>query len=191
MSTHSATRTSRFLTMVLRHRPKAAGVTPDPEGFVPVDELLRGCRANQLELDRDGLERIVTDCKKQRFQFSPDGQRIRAVQGHSIDVTISYPEAAPPPTLYHGTVGKFLGAIMTEGLRPMARNHVHLSAEEDTARQVGGRRGKPVILRVKAGEMHRQGYPFYLAPNGVWLTRLVHPVFLELPSEQSPEPPPG
>ncbi|MFO1078475.1 MAG: RNA 2'-phosphotransferase [Planctomycetota bacterium] len=169
---------SKFLSYVLRHRPGSIGVTLDEHGWVAVDELLARAAAVGRILDRATLGAIVAADDKQRFTLSEDGNRIRAAQGHSIDVELGLEPVVPPETLYHGTATRFLDAIRAEGLRPGGRRHVHLSADEATAVAVGKRHGKPVVLRVAAGEMHRQGHVFHRADNGVWLTRVVPPVFL-------------
>ena len=124
------------------------------------------------------LERVVAENDKQRFEFSEDMSRIRARQGHSIEVDGGWAPADPPETLYHGTVEKFLDDILMQGLKPMKRHHVHLSADIATASKVGARRGKPVILSVAAQELARQGVEFSLSSNGVWLVAAVPPDFL-------------
>lgn len=174
-------RHSRFLTWVLRHAPGAVGLRLDPAGWVEVPALLAACRAHGMDLDRRGLVRLVAQSDKQRFSLSPDGRRIRAVQGHSVPVQLGHPEADPPARLYHGTVARFVASIRREGLRPGQRHHVHLSADPDTAAAVGRRRGTPVVLGVRADAMQVAGYRFYWSPNGVWLTERVPPRFLEFP----------
>lgn len=164
---------SRFLSWVLRHAPHEVGVPLDPAGWAPVGDVLRACHDRGLPLDRAGLEQLVAASDKQRFALSPDGQRIRAVQGHSVPVTLGHPEREPPPWLYHGTVERFLPAIEAQGLRPGQRHHVHLSADPATAATVGRRRGRPVVLRVAAHALWSEGHRFWCSPNGVWLTEWV------------------
>jgi putative RNA 2'-phosphotransferase len=166
------------LSFVLRHQPQAIGIQLDAAGWVAVDTLLAQCRAQGRTLSREQLEEIVATSPKRRFAFSEDGQRIRASQGHSVPVDLGYLPAAPPELLFHGTVAAAVGSILSEGLRKMDRHHVHLSPDRQTARVVGGRRGRPVILRVAAGRMHRDGHVFYLSANGVWLTDEVPPSYL-------------
>jgi putative RNA 2'-phosphotransferase len=132
-----------------------------------------------LRMDERTRTRHLETNPKGRFALSEDGTRIRASQGHSVEVELGYQPAVPPEVLYHGTVAAALAPIEEQGLLKMRRHHVHLSADVDTARAVGGRRGRPVVLRVRAGEMHRQGHTFYLSQNGVWLTDHVPPGFLE------------
>ena len=170
--------TSKFLSLVLRHRPEAIGITLDSAGWVAVDTLLAQCRAHDRELTREALREIVATSPKQRFMLSDDGARIRANQGHSVPVALGYAQAVPPELLFHGTVAAKLAAIRAGGLRKMARHHVHLSPDLATARAVGSRRGRPVILRVAAGRMHADGHVFYLSANGVWLTDEVPPQYL-------------
>lgn len=163
--------TSKFLSYVLRHEPGAIGVALDSEGWLAIPALIEGAARAGRRLDRALIEAVVAGNDKKRFALSDDGQRIRAVQGHSsAGVALTHREAAPPPVLYHGTATRFLDAILREGLRPGARHHVHLSADEETARKVGSRHGKPVVLRVDAAAMQAQGLRFYLSGNGVWLT---------------------
>ncbi len=172
---------SKFLSWVLRHRPDAIGITLDDAGWTDVDALLSQARAHGRPLTRELLERIVTESPKQRFALSEDGRRIRASQGHSVEVELGYEPATPPEVLFHGSVAGNIAAIRTDGLRKMSRHHVHLSPDEATARSVGGRRGKPVILRVAAGLMHREGHIFFRSANGVWLTEHVPPEYIEFP----------
>ncbi|WP_208347905.1 RNA 2'-phosphotransferase [Pseudaestuariivita rosea] len=158
---------SKWMSLVLRHDPGVAGVTLDAGGWVDVDALLTAAPDG---LDRDALTRIVAQSDKQRFALNPDGTRIRANQGHSVTVDLGLEPRVPPEVLYHGTADKNVPAIMTEGLRPMSRQHVHLSPDTETAHKVGTRHGKPVILTVAAGKMHAAGHVFWLSENGVWLT---------------------
>jgi putative RNA 2'-phosphotransferase len=176
--TEAQVRTSKFISLVLRHKPEEAGLTLDESGWCRVADLLRGCAANKHRIDREDLEAIVADNDKKRFQFSDDGERIRAVQGHSIIVDLKYDATEPPTHLFHGTATRFLDSIKASGLVKGSRQHVHLSAKRDTAMQVGARHGKPVVLIVFAGEMHRDGYTFYNAPNGVWLVDAVPSEYL-------------
>lgn len=167
--------------MVLRHRPEAAGLELDPAGWVGVDALLAALAAHGRTLDRAGLERIVATNDKRRFALSEDGQRIRASQGHTVPVDLGYREVAMadvPEQLFHGTHPGALAAIRREGLRPMTRHDVHLSATRETAERVGARRGQPVVLTVASGEMARAGHAFRVSANGVWLTPTVPPRYL-------------
>ncbi|MCP4676192.1 MAG: RNA 2'-phosphotransferase, partial [Deltaproteobacteria bacterium] len=167
--------TSKFLSYVLRHRPDAIDIELDKSGWVDVDVLLRQCRAHNRPIKREELLEIVATDSKNRYALSDDGNRIRANQGHSVDVDLNYQPSKPPDVLYHGTVDRFLTAITEEGLRRMQRHHVHLSPDRATASNVGGRRGKPIILRIDAGRMHAEGHCFFLSENGVWLTDHVPP----------------
>ena len=175
------TTTSKFLSLVLRHHPEAIGIALDAGGWVAVDTLLARCRAHGRKLSRAELDEIVATSPKRRFAFSDDGTRIRASQGHSVAIDLGYAPAAPPERLYHGTVASSLAAIRAGGLQRMKRQHVHLSADAETARAVGARRGRPVILRIAAGRMHRDGHVFYLSANGVWLTDEVPPAYIAVP----------
>ncbi len=181
MADREKTRLGKFLSLVLRHQPELVGVTLDAAGWVAVDELLAACRAHGTPIDHALLLELVATSPKQRFALSDDGARIRASQGHSVEVDLGYQPAEPPETLYHGTVAASLDAIRAGGLSRMERHHVHLSPDAETARAVGGRRGAPIILRVAAGAMHRAGHVFYRSANGVWLTEHVPPAFIEVP----------
>ena len=175
---------SKFLSLVLRHRPEAVGLELDEGGWVRVDELLAACRRHNRPITRDQLKEVVATNDKRRFSFSPDGLRIRANQGHSVSVDLGLEPIEPPELLYHGTVDRFLDSIRRAGLVRGNRQHVHLSGDQATARRVGQRRGKPVVLVIEAGRMHREGRPFYRSANGVWLTDSVPPEYLRFPGEK-------
>ena len=166
-------RHSKFLSLVLRHQPEKIGVSLDPNGWIEVDTLLEAMARHGKRLSRESLERLIRESEKQRFALSEDGLRIRANQGHSVEVDLALAPQTPPEILYHGTVDRFMDSILANGLLKGNRHHVHLSADVETAQKVGQRRGKPVILEVLAGEMHRAGRLFYLSENGVWLTEEV------------------
>lgn len=165
-------RTSRFLSLVLRHKPEAAGITLDEHGWADVAELLTGIRQTH-PIDMGTLETIVWTDEKDRYAFNEDHSLIRANQGHSIPVDIELKEVRPPEVLYHGTGEKYVPSIDKEGLVPKSRLYVHLSADKDTALKVGARHGKPVIYAVLAEEMAADGFAFYLSENNVWLTKSV------------------
>lgn len=175
------TQLSKFLSLVLRHEPQRLGLTLDPAGWVPVEALLTACIREKVPLTRERLEQIVAVSDKQRFAFDETGARIRANQGHSVPVELGYQPSVPPEILYHGTVDTFLVSIRTAGLRRGERHHVHLSADEATARKVGARRGHPVVLTVRASAMHHAGHAFFLSVNGVWLVEAVPAEFLLFP----------
>ena len=178
MNPTQATRLSKFLSLHLRHQPQALGLTLAPGGWVPVAELLAACAAHGQPLSAAELHELVAGSDKQRFAFDETGQRIRAQQGHSVEVNLELAPAVPPAVLYHGTVAAALPAIRREGLQKMDRHHVHLSPDEETARRVGQRRGQPLLLRVDAAAMQAAGHVFYQSGNGVWLTDAVPPEFL-------------
>jgi putative RNA 2'-phosphotransferase len=170
MKSAPSTKTSKFLSLVLRHKPETIGLTLNEAGWAPVSDLLAGCARHGIHLSRAELKELVANSDKQRFALSDDGQSIRANQGHSVSVELGLATQQPPAVLYHGTVEKFLTAIRKEGLKKGQRHHVHLSADEITAEKVGERRGDAVILRIEAHRMHADGFPFFLSANGVWLT---------------------
>ena len=164
---------SKFLSLVLRHKPDTIGIVLDRNGWVSVEELLAKSADYGLRLSRTELEEIVETNDKKRFAFSEDKTRIRANQGHSVEVELELEAAEPPERLFHGTVERFLGSIRTEGLKKMNRHHVHLSKDKETAEKVGDRRGEAIILTISSGDMFKDGYTFYLSENRVWLTDTV------------------
>ena len=174
----------RFLSLVLRHNPSAAGITLDAHGWADVDELLSGMRRTGRRIDMGTLERIVRENNKRRYSFNENHTKIRANQGHSIPVDVELKKEKPPRRLYHGTVERFLPSIRQEGIQKMGRQYVHLSADFRTAENVGRRRGTPVVIVIDAEAMARDGAAFYLSENGVWLCDYVAPEYF-----LAPEPP--
>ncbi len=175
-------RVSKFLSLVLRHDPSRAGLTLDENGWVAVDALLEGCRQAGRPLTRPQLERLVRENDKQRFSFSDDGLRIRANQGHSVEIDLALTPQSPPDILYHGTATRFLESIRATGLQPGSRQHVHLSREIETAIKVGQRHGRPVVLTIRAAELAASGQEFFCSDNGVWLTAPIAVEFIEFPA---------
>ena len=171
-------RLSRTLSLVLRHDPSAIGLSLDERGWADIQTLLDCMNRKGKRIDRDLLEKIVESSDKQRFRISDDGFSVRANQGHSIEIDLELEEKAPPQWLYHGTASHFMDAIEREGLRKQSRHHVHLSADQVTARKVGSRHGKPVVLEVAARLMVTHGHRFFQSENGVWLTDEVPPDYL-------------
>ncbi|WP_338767157.1 RNA 2'-phosphotransferase [Massilia sp. METH4] len=176
-------RTSRFLSLILRHAPDTIGLSLDRNGWADVAELLATATAHGTPLTLETLRHVVAGNDKQRFAFSEDGLRIRASQGHSLrSVDLELAPAIPPAVLYHGTASRFITSIRQSGLKPGSRQHVHLSADRETAIKVGARYGVPVVLEVRAAELHTQGHVFYESDNGVWLTDAVPVRFIEFPA---------
>ncbi len=175
------TRVSKQLSLVLRHAPESIGITLDAAGWVAVDDLLAALDRHGSQVSRLVLDQVVADSDKRRFAFDETGTRIRASQGHSVTVDLGLTPTDPPPVLYHGTVAAALPSIAEDGLRPMHRHHVHLSATRDTAVTVGARRGKPVVLVVDAAAMAADGHIFHVSANGVWLAAEVPPRYFDLP----------
>lgn len=171
-------RTSKFLSRILRHEPEEIGLSLRPGGWVPINELLRALKRAGHPLTRAELEALVASNDKQRFTISEDGRRIRAAQGHSIAVELGLPAATPSAVLYHGTASANLDAIFAEGIQPGRRQFVHLSPDTDTAQLVGRRHGRAVVLRIDAAAMHADGHEFFRADNGVWLTAIVPSSYL-------------
>jgi len=171
---------SVFISLVLRHKPEAAGIRLDEHGWADVHELVDGINNTGRKIDMDILEEIVRTDNKQRYSFNEDKTLIRANQGHSVPVDVELDEQKSPQFLYHGTASRFLDSIMQDGLKPMSRLYVHLSNDADTANKVGGRHGKPVVLKIRSGEMYQDGVKFYLSQNGVWLTEYVDKAYIIL-----------
>jgi putative RNA 2'-phosphotransferase len=175
-------RTSKFLSLILRHEPERVGLRLGDAGWVAVEELLQAVNRHGVALTLEQLRHVVATSDKKRFAFSEDGLRIRASQGHSVEVDLHYPPQTPPEVLYHGTAVRFLDSIRRHGLRKMERHDVHLSAEAKVTVQVGGRHGQPALLTIRAGDMHRAGFVFRCSANGVWLVDQVPSQFIEFPS---------
>lgn len=170
---------SRFLSLVLRHKPQHAGLSLDVSGWCKVNDLLKGCASHGHPLSHEELDVIVAENDKQRFEFSDDRRRIRARQGHSIKVDLGYKPSIPPDILYHGTATRFLDSIKLKGLLRVGRQHVHLSFAVHTALKVGERHGVPVVIPVRAREMQEAGFVFYCTANEVWLVDSVPSVYLK------------
>ena len=167
--------TSKFISMILRHKPESIGITLDEHGWADVQELIAGINAadKNARLDMEMLEEIVRTDEKQRYSFNEEHTLIRANQGHSIPVDVELEEVAPPAVLWHGTGEKYVESIDRQGLIPKGRLYVHLSSDQETARKVGARHGKPVLYRIDTAAMAADGYHFYLSVNKVWLTKEV------------------
>ncbi len=170
--------TSRFISLVLRHKPEVIGIKLDRHGWAKVSELIAGVNKTH-PLDLDMLEEIVKTDDKQRFSFNEDKTLIRANQGHSIKVDVQLEAKIPPDILYHGTGEKYVNSIDQAGLLPKSRLYVHLSKDKETARKVGSRHGKAVIYEIDTQTMVKDGYQFYLSVNNVWLTKEVPVKYLK------------
>lgn len=164
---------SKFISLILRHHPEAVNIQLDEHGWADVEELIAGIKKTGKRINRELLEEIVQTDQKQRYSLNEDKTLIRANQGHSISVDVELKELEPPALLYHGTAVGFLDSIQKEGLKPMGRLYVHLSKDVETALNVGRRHGKPVVLKIRSGDMYRDGQVFYMSENGVWLTKRV------------------
>ncbi|MCP4441243.1 MAG: RNA 2'-phosphotransferase [Aureispira sp.] len=174
-------RISKFLSLVLRHQPEKIGLTLDSQGWANTQELLEKINKSGTALNLATLQEVVGNNNKKRFAFNPDGSKIRASQGHSIQIDLGYTPTQPPEFLYHGTATRFLESIQQDGLNKGARHHVHLSKDLPTAKSVGGRHGVPVILTIKAQAMFDDGCKFFVSVNGVWLTDSIPVKYIEFP----------
>ncbi len=171
-------RIGKFISLILRHEPQKIGLTLDDAGWANVNELLAGLKSKNHEISFDQLKELVASNDKQRYSFNEDQTRIRANQGHSLNLDLQLEAQEPPEMLYHGTATRFLDSINEKGLVKGSRHHVHLSSNESTAQQVGSRHGKPVVLKIASGEMYKNGYMFYCSENLVWLTDQVPTEFI-------------
>lgn len=169
---------SKFISLILRHKPEEIGITLDDFGWAKVEDLINGINKSGRQIDMNILEEIVRTDNKQRYSFNEDKTKIRANQGHSIPVKVELRELEPPNTLYHGTATKSIEGIKQLGIKSMSRLYVHLSKDFETAKQVGERHGKCVILIIDAKRMYKDGIKFYLSENGVWLTEYVDPKYI-------------
>lgn len=158
---------SKFLSYVLRHNPGEFGLTLEEGGWVSVDKLMTACNFTLEE-----LKEIVATDQKKRYSFDGNG-RIRANQGHSIDVEMNFNEMIPPDVLYHGTATRFVDSILKDGIKKMNRQYVHLSFDIKTASVVGARHGSLALLPINSKKMHEDGFKFFKSENGVWLTEIV------------------
>ena len=182
MTEKETIKTSKFLSLILRHEPERVGLKLDSAGWIAVDELLAAVNRHGVPFTVEQLKHVVATSDKKRFAFSEDGLRIRASQGHSVEIDLEYTPQTPPELLYHGTAERFLDSIRQTGLKKMERHHVHLSVEKIITMEVGARRGRPVLLTIHSGDMHRAGHLFYRSANGVWLVDHVPPQFVEFPT---------
>ena len=172
---------SRFVSLILRHKPEKIGLQLDEHGWANVDELIEGIRRDGRNIDLLLLEKIVAESDKQRFSFSEDKQRIRANHGHTVKVDLELESCQPPEVLYHGTVDANKASIEEKGLLKVNRLYVHLSPDIEMAVKVAARRnGQILIYRVAAGDMYRDGYIFHRSVNGVWLTDTVPAKYLQV-----------
>lgn len=174
-------KTSKFLSLVLRHDPGLIGLRLDDQGWAKVDELLSLAPSAGHSISPAKLAEVVETNDKKRFSLSEDGSRIRANQGHSLAVDLGLEPQEPPTTLFHGTASRNLDSIRRRGLERGSRRHVHLSCDPEMASRVGQRHGKPIVLTVRSGAMHAAGFRFFRSANGVWLTNQVPAEFLDIP----------
>lgn len=180
---------SKFISLILRHHPETVGLTLDEHGWADVQDLIAGINKNgRHALTMEKLEEIVRTDEKQRYSFNEDHTKIRANQGHSIPVDVEPEQKIPPEILYHGTGEKYVSSIDREGLVSKSRLYVHLSKDIPTAVKVGSRHGKPVVYQVSAGQMARDGIPFFLSANGIWLVKAVPPQYLAKIDEKTEQP---
>lgn len=168
------TKASKYIALLLRHKPEEGDLTLDKEGYCPTNDLVKALKRQFTWFTLDDLKNIVASDEKGRYSFNETKSKIRANQGHSTtQVDITFTEVTPPDILYHGTATRFLNDIYRDGLKPMSRQYVHLSKDIETATKVGTRHGNLYIINIDAKKMYEDGYKFYLSDNGVYLTKLV------------------
>lgn len=173
-------RTGKFVSYILRHHPERIGITLDEHGWADVQELIDGVNSqDRHELTKEILDALVASPDKARYSYNEDQTKIRANHGHSVRVDVELQPQTPPDILYHGTGEKYVAAIDEIGLIGKSRLYVHLSETTEVATGVGGRHGKPVVYRVRAGEMAKDGYVFFKSLSGIWLTERVPAQYLE------------
>jgi putative RNA 2'-phosphotransferase len=180
------THLSKFLSLVLRHQPETIGIRLDKNGWTDVNELLEKASKAGIQIDRQTLNHVVDTNSKKRFAFNDDLTKIRASQGHSIDIELGYTNQKPPEILFHGTGERSVQSILEKGLEKQSRQHVHLSSDYETAIKVGQRHGKPFVFKVLAGQMYNDGFLFFISDNGVWLTEKVPAKYLKTNIEPKP-----
>lgn len=163
---------SKFLSYILRHKPESIGLKLNSYGWLLIDDIIFNSQ-QELSLSKEIIEKTVSNNKKKRFTISDDGRYIRANQGHSIKVDLQLTPKEPPSILYHGTASRFLDSILKEGLKAGQRQYVHLSSNIETAKEVGNRYGKPLILTIDSKRMHQDDYQFFISDNHVWLIDFV------------------
>jgi putative RNA 2'-phosphotransferase len=173
---------SKRISRVLRHEPWLYELELDASGWTSLDILIdrmRPDRPNWNELSREHIHELIRTAAKERFEIK--GDMIRAIYGHSLSGFIQHEAKTPPETLYHGTSPDLVNVIMIEGLQPMSRQYVHLSADVETAKEVGRRKAsKPVLLKVKALEAAHAGHVFHQGNDKVWLSKVIPPEFIDL-----------
>lgn len=174
------TRISKLMSLVLRHQPQVIGLSLDENGWANTTELLEKMNQHSTSITLAILQHVVATNNKKRFAFNEDGSKIRASQGHSIEVELNLLPQVPPPILYHGTAEKNVSSILVTGLEKRTRNHVHLSSDVPTAITVGKRHGKPAVFEIAAEKMHEKGFLFYCSANKVWLTNHVPANYLQM-----------
>ncbi|MDR2954317.1 MAG: RNA 2'-phosphotransferase [Prevotella sp.] len=171
-------RIGKFLSLVLRHEPQKIGIRLDENGWADVQELIQKCAMHRVNFTMAELEEIVATNDKKRYSFNEDKTRIRANQGHSIEIDLTLSPVEPPEFLYHGTADRFYTSMMSEGIKKMSRQHVHLSKDKETAHKVGSRHGRPIILTILAKQMYHDGIEFFQSDNEVWLTDFIDPKYI-------------
>ena len=181
-------RISKFLSLVLRHKPETIELSLDKHGWARVDELLAKSVKADLPMDKVLLRQVVEGSDKKRFSFSEDGLKIKANYGHSIPIDLGLEPIEPPEFLFHGTAVRFLVSIKMKGIVPRERTHVHLSPSEDSAMEVGRRHGRPVVLTIQARRMHENGFKFYPSVSGIWLIEEIPPEYIVFPTESKSNP---
>jgi len=184
ISEKQITHISKFLSLVLRHQPETIDIQLDQNGWTDVKDLIEKANNYGIKFDREILNHIVATNPKKRFAYNDTFDKIRASQGHSVEIELGYTNQKPPEILFHGTAEKFVQSILDTGLEKGNRQQVHLSADVETAIKVGQRHGKPFVFKVLAEKMYNDNFEFFISDNGVWLTDNVPTKYLKQNDEK-------
>jgi len=176
-------RISKFLSLVLRHKPEHIGIELNNEGWTDVEILIQKMNVNGFKINLNDLIYVVETNQKKRFAFNTEMTELRANQGHSLKIDHGFESVIPPEILFHGTAVQNIGSILKNGIDKRSRHHVHLSADKETAIKVGQRHGKPVVLEIMALQMNNDGKEFFISDNKVWLTDFVPAEYLRNSSD--------
>lgn len=165
------------MSYVLRHSPDEFGLVLSSDGSVPVNELLSAFNSKGYFYTYEDIESVMRLPGKKRFKL--ENGRIMAYYGHSVKTEVVREEVVPPLKLFHATSHNAIETILKEGLLPMTRQHVHLSATRETALLAGRRRDKnPILLKIDALNAFKAGVKFYKGNEDVFLSDSIPSEFI-------------
>ena len=170
---------SKFLSLILRHKPQTVGLCLDEKGWADVGELIDLVSQQGIHISRELLEEIVGDSEEKSFVFNADKSKIRSYQEQSPKADLALISEQPPQYLVYCTTTRFLATMRSQGLIPGNQSHVQLSSDKLAAIQLGQRYGQSIVLTVKAAEMFQAGHPFYRSEQGLWLAETVPPWYIQ------------